>query len=116
MKGAGGWSVAAELKTVPEQFYARDTGRDSIMTCLKLTVMALLEFVLKEYLGGAAMEWRTYIEQLVPMPVTVRESCDSQPAAGQLPPVVSDGAPRRSRYWMTMTTRPGFSGSPAVPR
>lgn len=64
----------AELKTMPEQIYARDTGRDSIMTCLKLTVMALLEFALKEYFGGAAMEWRTFIEQLVPLPVTVRST------------------------------------------
>jgi hypothetical protein len=66
----------AELQTTPTQIYARDTGRDSIMTCLKLTVMALLEFVLKEYFGGVAMEWRTFITQLVPMPVTVRSSAN----------------------------------------
>lgn len=62
------------LRTVPEQIYARDTGRDSIMTCLKMTAMALTEFVLKEYFGGLTMEWRTFIDQLVPMPVTLRSS------------------------------------------
>jgi hypothetical protein len=36
--------------------------------------MALLEFVLKEYFGGVAMEWRTFVTQLVSMPVTVRSS------------------------------------------
>lgn len=46
----------AELKTVPEQIYARDTDRNSIMTWARLTAMALLEFALKEYLSGAAME------------------------------------------------------------
>lgn len=64
----------ARLQTLPEQIYERDTGRDSLMTCIKLTVMALLEFVLKEYFGGAAMEWRTFIEQLVLLPVTMRSS------------------------------------------
>ena len=63
-----------KLRTTPEQIHERDTGRDSIMTCLKLTVMALLEFVLKQYFGGVAMEWRTFIEQLVPLPVTVRST------------------------------------------
>ena len=58
----------AELRTMPEQISQRDTGRDSIMTCLKMTVMALLEFVLKEYFNGTSMEWRTFIEQLVPLP------------------------------------------------
>ena len=42
------------------------------MTCLKLTVMALVEFVLKEYYHGAAMEWPTVIEQRVALPVAVR--------------------------------------------
>lgn len=64
----------ARLQTLPTQIYERDTGRDSLMTCIKLTVMALLEFVLKEYFGGAAMEWRTFIEQLVTLPVTMRSS------------------------------------------
>jgi len=67
-------AAQSELTTMPEQIHERDTGRDSIMTCLKLTMMAMLEFVLKEYFGGVAMEWRTFIEQLVPLPVTVRST------------------------------------------
>lgn len=69
-------AAQAALKTMPKQIYARDTGRDGIMTCLKLTMLAMLELVLKEYFGGVAMEWRTFITQLVPMPVTVRSSVD----------------------------------------
>ena len=33
-----------------------------------------LEFVLQEYFGGAKMELRTFIEEFVPMPVTVRSN------------------------------------------
>jgi len=62
------------LDTMPKQIFERDTGRDAVMTCLKVTVMTLLEFVLKDYFGGAAMEWSTFIAQLVPMPLTVRSS------------------------------------------
>ena len=71
---AGRRQALERLQTMPEQIYARDTGRDGIMTCLKMTVIALTEFVLKEYFGGLGMEWRTFIDQLVPMPVTVRSS------------------------------------------
>ena len=38
----------------------------------KVTVLLLLDYVLKEYFGGLAAEWRTYIEELVALPVTVR--------------------------------------------
>ena len=62
----------AQLETMPDQIYVRDTGRDSVMTCLKLGVLALAEFVLQEYFGGAQMQWRTFIEQFVALPVTVR--------------------------------------------
>ncbi len=62
----------AKLEARPREIYARDTGRDSTMTCLKLNALMLLEFVLREYFGGLAIEWRTYIEQFVMLPVTVR--------------------------------------------
>ena len=52
----------------------RDTRRDSVMTCLKLTVLSLIEFTLPEYFGGVKMQWRTFIEQFVALPVTVRTS------------------------------------------
>jgi len=63
---------AAKLQTMPTMIQQRDTGRDSIMTCLKVTILALTEFVLKEYFGGLRAEWRTFIEALVKLPVTVR--------------------------------------------
>ncbi len=60
------------LKTMPRTIYKRDTGRDSTMTCLKLTLAMLIEFVLREYFGGYGLEWRTFIEQFVALPVTIR--------------------------------------------
>lgn len=58
------------LATMPRQIYQRDTGRDNITTCLKFTVLMLIEYVLKEYFGGLKMEWRRFIEELMPLPVT----------------------------------------------
>ena len=62
------------LETTPKEIYVRDTTRDGIMTCLKLTMLMLLEYVLKEYFGGARMEARTFIELLMPLPVTVHKT------------------------------------------
>jgi len=62
----------AELRTHPVLIQQRDVGRDSIMTCLKVTMLALTEYVLKEYFGGLRAEWRTFIESLVALSVTVR--------------------------------------------
>lgn len=63
-----------KVQTLPAEIRERDTTRDSIMTCLKLNVLSLVEFALQEYFAGTAMEWRTFIEQFMPMPVTVRSN------------------------------------------
>ena len=60
--------------SMPEEIYVRDTGRDSIMTCLKLNALSMVEYALQEYFGGVRMAWRTFIEQFVHLPVTVRNS------------------------------------------
>ena len=65
-------AAAEKVRSLPATIQQRDTGRDSVMTCLKVSMLALVEFVLKEYFGGTAMEWRTFIEQVVALPVTVR--------------------------------------------
>ena len=65
-------AAKARLDTTPTSIFERDVGRDSIMTCLKLNVLTLLEFVLQEYFGGLKMEWRTFIEHFAALPVTVR--------------------------------------------
>jgi hypothetical protein len=65
-------AAQARLQTQPDQIYVRDVGRDSIMTCLRLGTLALVEYVLQEYFGGLQMEWRTFIEQFVALPLTVR--------------------------------------------
>jgi len=62
----------AALDTMPRVIYQRDTGRDSVMTCLKLNLCVLIEFVLREYFGSLDIEWRTLIEQFVALPLTVR--------------------------------------------
>lgn len=62
------------LSTTPREIYVRDTTRDSIATCSKLTVLMLLEYALKEYFGNLHMEARTFIERFVHLPVTIRES------------------------------------------
>ena len=70
-------AAEAELKrlqTLPREIYVRDTTRDGIVTAMKLTVFMLIEFVLKEYLGGLRMEARSFIEALVPLPATVIET------------------------------------------
>lgn len=62
------------LATMPREIYVRDTTRDGIVTCAKLTVLMLIEFVLKEYFGGLRIEPRTFIELFVANPVTIRET------------------------------------------
>jgi len=59
---------------MPREIYARDPGRDNVMTCLKLNALLLMEFVLKEYFGDLHLEWRTFIEQYLLLAVTVRTS------------------------------------------
>ena len=67
-------AVNKKLEATPREIYARDLTRDSIMTCLKLTVLMLIKFMFRTYFGGLRMEYRTFIEKFVALPVTVRTS------------------------------------------
>ena len=67
-------SARNRLDSMPNVIYERDTTRDSIMTCLKVTVLSLLEYVAREYFGGLAMEWRTFITHFVGLAVTVHRT------------------------------------------
>jgi hypothetical protein len=49
-----------------------DRNRDNIMTCLKVSTLALTEHVLKEYFGCLRAEWCILIESPVALSVTVR--------------------------------------------
>lgn len=69
---AAGHAQQAKLEGHPTRIFERDTGRDSTMTCLKLFALMLIEYTLKEYFGALGMEWRTFIEHFVHLPVTVR--------------------------------------------
>jgi len=64
----------ARLDSMPRDIYVRDTTRDGIVTCAKLTVLMLIEYVLKEYFGGLRIEPRTFIELFVAVPLTIRET------------------------------------------
>ena len=67
---------AALLESMPAAIIERDVGRDAIMTCLKLSMTTLVEYVHQEYFGHLAADFRTYIEQLVALPVTIRTTPD----------------------------------------
>ncbi len=68
---------AQRLATTPREVYVRDTTRDAIVTCLKMTVLMLIEYVLKEYFGGLRMEARSFLEDYLWLPVTVRKTSRS---------------------------------------
>jgi len=61
---------AVKLKTLPVMIQQRDSSTDTILRYLEVTILALTEFVLKEYCGGLRAEWRTFIEALLAPPVT----------------------------------------------
>jgi len=63
-----------KLSTTPREIYVRDTTRDSLVTCLKMTVFMLIEFVLKEYFRGGRMDVRTFIEHFIRLPVVMRRT------------------------------------------
>ena len=60
-------------ETMPNEIYVRDTALDAVTTCLKMTLLALLEFVCQEYFDGRRIMPRTFADRLVPLPVTIRE-------------------------------------------
>ena len=55
----------------PREIYKRDTTRETVMTCVKMAMLALVEFALHEYFGGLKIQYRTFIEELNMLPVTV---------------------------------------------
>ena len=72
---AQGHAAAQQRKqqTMPDEIYVRDTALDTITTCFKMTLLALLEFCCQEYFDGLRIMPRTFAEALVPLPVTIRE-------------------------------------------
>lgn len=61
----------AAIETTPREIYERDAARENVVTALMMTVVTLIEYVLKEYFGGLRMEYRTFIEYFVNLPVTM---------------------------------------------
>lgn len=63
-----------KMRTTPRVIFKRDTTRENCATALTAMVLMLIEYVLQEYFRGLRMEWRTFIELFVYLPVTVRIS------------------------------------------
>lgn len=62
-------------KTTPRVIYRRDTTREDIGTALTATLLMLVQYVIREFFPqGTRMEWRTFIELFVYLPVTVKSS------------------------------------------
>lgn len=61
----------AAIETTPREIYERDAARENVVTSLTMTVVALIEYVLREYFGGLHIEFRTFIEYFVNLPVTM---------------------------------------------
>lgn len=61
--------------SVPEKIFQRDTTRENIATALKLSIMLLAEWVLREYFGGLMkIELETFLNYFLYLPVEVRTS------------------------------------------
>jgi hypothetical protein len=62
----------SSLDTTPTVIYERDTTRENIATVSSLTVTMLVEWVLREYMGGTGMELRTFLEYFLYAPTEIR--------------------------------------------
>lgn len=66
--------VQKREQTMPREIFERDTTRENVATALTLSVMMLVEWVLREYMGGARMELETFLSYFLYLPVEVRTS------------------------------------------
>lgn len=60
--------------SMPDQIFVRDTTRENVATAMTMTGMLLVEWVLREYFGGAKMELHTFLNYFLYLPVEVRTS------------------------------------------
>lgn len=58
-------------ESMPRTIYKRDTTRDNIATVSVMSVIMLIEFVLREYFQGLKIEFRTFVEHLMNAPTTM---------------------------------------------
>ena len=67
-------SQAIYDEIIPDEIYERDTALDSITSCLKMTLLSLLEFICQKYLGQYRLMPITFIESWMALPVTIRQN------------------------------------------
>lgn len=65
---------AERLASMPETIETRDVELDSIATVLKLTAVALFEYILREFFEGKRMELATFNAQFLSLPVRMIKS------------------------------------------
>jgi len=63
-----------KLNTMPKEIYSRDATRENLVTALTVTVMVLIDYVLRNFFSGLKMEYRTFIEHFIHTPTTIRTS------------------------------------------
>jgi hypothetical protein len=63
---------AAHQSSMPREIFERDTTRENVATVMTMGVLLLVEWVLREYLGGARMELRAFLNYFLYLPVEVR--------------------------------------------
>jgi len=60
------------LATTSDTIFERDTTRENIVTATTMSVMMLVEWVLREFFGGIRMELPTFLHYFFHLPVEVR--------------------------------------------
>lgn len=65
-------SALKKVEAMPSVIRKRDTTRENIATVLKLSMLMLVEWVLREYFGGLQMELETLLETFLYLPTEVR--------------------------------------------
>lgn len=60
--------------SLPRKIFKRDTTRENIATVMKVAMMLLVEWVLREYFGGLKIELQTFLNYFLDLPIEVRTS------------------------------------------
>ena len=62
-------------ESMPREILERDTTRENVATCLTLSMLMLVEWVMREYMGGGfRMELQTFLNYFLYLPVEARIS------------------------------------------
>ena len=71
-KKLGGYKSRSEKLESRRHIFAHDVELDSLFSLLKVGLVLLVTYVLKEYLNSAKMEVSTFLDRVAPLPARVR--------------------------------------------